>query len=78
MGELLKKSSFIFFARANFLGQTLTTYKTFVFDRFSRLCFFTSKNSVVENGQYPPACSVYQLFFLARSTFGLTYETIIS
>ena len=41
-------------ARTKFLGQPLITYKTFPSDRFSRIVVLTSKNTIGENGEYPP------------------------
>ena len=58
-------------ARAKFLGQSLITYKTFVFDRFSRMFVLSSKNALVEIRSCPPPTSVYQLFVLARNFIGV-------
>ena len=58
-------------ARTKFLGQPLITYKTFPSDRFSRIVVLTSKNTIVENGEYPPHphthTSEFQLYVLARA-----------
>ena len=53
-------------ARANFLRQTLITYKTFCKNRFSIFCFLTSKKRIVENGVYPPPTFVLTKGVLAR------------
>ena len=67
-GKLIaKKIKFFFcarivlFARAKFLRQPLITFKTFVFDRFSRLL-------QIENGPAPPH-AVLDTFVLARMEF---------
>ena len=49
-----KMDFWAFCARTKLLRHSWCTYKTFVFDRFSRLFIFTSKNASVDIGLGPP------------------------